>query len=434
MARRVYQTVAVKKVSVEQVLASVAEGPVQAGVDIGKEVLVTVLRDRAGKFAKGWKTRQPGELRALVGVLAEVARRRPLVVAMESTGTYGDALRQALADAGVTVQRVSGKAVKDYAEIFDGVPSNHDGKDAAILAELAAIGKGRAWPYQPRSAWEGQLARWVGWLDTQQQIQQMWLGRLEGLLARHWPEATRLLKLSSATLQRALVEYGDPQRLAADAEAAARLRRWGGRFLEEAKVTALVEAARTTVGVRMTEEDRQQLQVYAGEALQTAREIRRAERALEQLAPEDETVQRQAAVVGVTTACVLRVAVGNVQAYASGEAYRKALGLNLKERSSGKYQGKLKLTKRGPSLARRWLHFAALRILQKPPVRGWFEAKKARDGGQGLKAVIGVTRKLALALYAVGARGEPFELERLFANRQRPPRTRAGRRLETSTR
>ncbi|MEN6493037.1 MAG: hypothetical protein ABFD16_01985 [Thermoguttaceae bacterium] len=76
MARRVYQTVAVKKVSVEQVLASLAEGPVEAGVDIGKEVLVTVLRDRAGKFAKGWKTRQPGELRALVGVLAEVARRR----------------------------------------------------------------------------------------------------------------------------------------------------------------------------------------------------------------------------------------------------------------------------------------------------------------------------------------------------------------------
>ncbi len=434
MARRVYQTVAVKQVAVQKVLASLAEGPLQAGVDIGKEVLVTVLRDRQGKFAKAWKTRQPGELRELVRLLAEVARERPLVVAMESTGTYGDALRQALSDAGVAVQRVSGKAVKDYAEIFDGVPSNHDGKDAAILAELAAIGKGRAWAYQPRSAWEGELMRWVVWLDTHQQIAQMWQGRLEALLARHWPEATRVLKLSSVTLQRALAEYGDPKQLAADAQAADQLQRWGRQFLKATKVNALLEAATTTVGVRMTEEDRALMQTYAHEALRAKREICRARQALERLAREDETLQRQAVVVGVATACVLRVAVGDIGAYSSGGAYRKALGLNLKERSSGKYQGKLKVTKRGPSLARRWLFFAAMRVLQEPPVRRWFEAKKARDGGQGLKAVIGVMRKLALALYAVGAQGATFEARRLFPGRRRPQPKATGKRRSTTTR
>lgn len=419
MAKRVYQTVAVKKVAPEKVLASLAEGAVQAGSDIGKEVILTVLRDSRGKFSKAWKTQQPSELRELVGLLAEVGRHRPLVVAMESTGTYGDAFRQALSDAGVTVQRVSGKAVKDYAEIFDGVPSNHDGKDAAIIAELAALGKGRAWPYRPAGVWEGELANQVEWLDAQQQIQQMWLGRLEGLLARHWPEATRLLELSSVTLHRALAHYGGPEELDADAEAAARLRRWGGKFLEEKKVASLLESARTTVGVRTTEQDRRRMQGYAEEALKAHREICRAKRALKQLAEKDEALQRQAAVVGTATACVLRVAVGCVREYASGGAYRKAFGLNLKERSSGKYQGKLKLTKRGPSLARRWLFFAALRLLQKPPVRGWYEAKKARDGDQGLKAVIGVMRKLALALYAVGARGAEFEPARLFPGRLR---------------
>src|SRR5262249_54793102 len=49
-------------------------------------------------------------------------------VAMESSGTYGDALRQALGDNGIEVQRVNGKAAHDYAEVFDGVPSQHDGK------------------------------------------------------------------------------------------------------------------------------------------------------------------------------------------------------------------------------------------------------------------------------------------------------------------
>ena len=31
------------------------------------------------------------------------------------------------------------KTVSDYSEIFDGVPSQHDGKDAAMIAELVAI-------------------------------------------------------------------------------------------------------------------------------------------------------------------------------------------------------------------------------------------------------------------------------------------------------
>lgn len=309
--------------------------------------------------------------------------------------------------------------MKDYAEIFDGVPSNHDGKDAAIIAELAALGKSRAWPQRALDEWEGELARWVEWLDVHQEIHQMWLGRLEGLLARHWPEATRLLQLSSRTLQRALAEYGDPRRLAEDSEAAARLRRWSGPFLAENKVAALVESARTTVGVRMTAADRSRLQSYAEEALRAKLEVRLAERALKKLAPRNEALLRQASVVGVVTACVLRVAMGCVCAYSSGGAYRKAMGLNLKERSSGKYQGKLKISKRGPSLARRWLFFAALRILQRPPVRGWFEAKKARDGDLGLKAVIGVMRKLPLALHAVGAGGQAFDLARLFPGRLR---------------
>src|ERR671923_11741 len=64
------------------------------------------------------------------------------------------ALSQALADAGVVVERVSGKAAHDYAEVFDGVPSQHDSKDAAVVAELAALGKAAPWPYGCRPAWE----------------------------------------------------------------------------------------------------------------------------------------------------------------------------------------------------------------------------------------------------------------------------------------
>ena len=84
----------------------------------------------------------------MIALVKRMSAGRKLVVAMESSGTYGDALRQALADAKIAVQRVSGKAAHDYAEVFDGVPSQHDGKDAAVVAELAALGKAKPWAYQ----------------------------------------------------------------------------------------------------------------------------------------------------------------------------------------------------------------------------------------------------------------------------------------------
>ena len=43
--------------------------------------------------------------------------------------------------------RVSNKASHNYAEIFDGVPSQHNGKDAAVVAELAGLGKAQPWEY-----------------------------------------------------------------------------------------------------------------------------------------------------------------------------------------------------------------------------------------------------------------------------------------------
>ena len=181
------------------------------------------------------------------------------MIAMESTGTYGDALRQALTDAKLTVHRVSGKAVHDYAEIFDGVPSQHDGKDAAMVAELAAMGKSSPWPYQSPTEFDQELRYWVERMDIQQRIEMLWLGRLEALLARHWPEATRYLELNSETLLQILAEYGGPAALVADADAAKRLKGWGGLFLKSEKIERFVQVSASSVGVRQTAVDRRRM-------------------------------------------------------------------------------------------------------------------------------------------------------------------------------
>jgi transposase len=415
MKSKSYRSASVKDMKVNEVILRLAEGPVWAGLDVGKGHTMVVIRDAQGTTLRPWKVRQPDEIGVIAERLKELSRHRPLVVAMEPTGTYGDALRQALDDAGLAVHRVSPKSTSDYAEVYDGVPSQHDGKDAAVVAELAAIGKSRPWPIGPTVY--GAMLHEVQWMDTQQDILQLWLGRLEALLARHWPELTTLLELNSPTLLRILAEYGGPQAMCQDSQATPRLRGWSRALLKPEKIAAVLESARSTRGVRMQSADCDFVQRCARAALAARKEIQQVQNSLEKRAAGDEVVQRVGQAVGMVTACVLFATVGNPRDYSCGEAYRKALGLNLKERSSGKHKGHLKITKRGPSIARRWLYFSALRMVQQPAVKPWYERKKNQDQQRGGKGVVAVMRKLSLAVYAV-ARGATFDAARLFPGRK----------------
>jgi transposase len=415
MSKKAYAATRVNHVEVAKLLDGRGAVAVTVGIDVGKYELLAVGRWADGRFTRPWRVQNPNEIGALVALLEQLRAGRKLVVALEPSGTYGDALRQALADRGFAVERVGTKAAHDYAEVFDGVPSQHDGKDAAVVAELAALGKSSPWVYQPADAWQQELAYQVAWLVGQRQVLALWQGRLEGLLARHWPEATRVLKLSSGTLLRVLAHYGSAQALAADPQAAAQLARWGGRFLDAAKVAALLAGARSSVGVRPGEWETRQVQDYAAQALQARQQAARAQRRLCVLARGHPVLEAQGKVVGLATACVLWVSTGDPRNYVAAAAYRKAMGLNLVERSSGTYQGELHLSKRGSARSRQWLYFAVLRLVQRAGVRGWYEAKKAQQPAEAKRVLVALMRKLALALYHVGVHHEAFDARRLFA-------------------
>ena len=415
MKREAYRAINVKCVLIESLVADKADMAAVVGIDISKSEFFAVLRWSDGRFERPWKAENSEEIPDLIHRLQPLAEGRSLTIAMESTGTYGDALRQALTDAKLSVHRVSGKAVHDYAEIFDGVPSQHDGKDAAIVAELAALGKSSPWPYEPPAEFDQELEYWVKRADTQQRIEMIWLGQLEAMLARHWPEATRYLELNSETLLQVLMAYGGPAGLAADPRAAKRLRSWGGSFLDEEKIARFVQVAGSSVGVRQTAIDRRRMEECARAAWTAKHEVQKASATVEKLAQGHTILARMAAVVGWMTACVLWIFLGNPAKYHCAEAYRKAMGLNLKERSSGRHKGKLKITKRGPGAVRRWLFFAAMRWVQKPDVVDWYTAHKDRHPKGGTLALVAVMRKLALGLHPVAVGGESFDAKRLFS-------------------
>lgn len=417
-----YSLVAVKQISIPSIVAVRSGQACIVGVDVAKRELVACAYWPDRSFDRPWRIESPGEIGWLVQSLKELSLHCPLVVAMESSGTYGDVLRQTLGDQGIEVRRVSSKAVKDHAETFDGVPSQHDGKEAAVIAELCWMGKSAAWPWQERDETDQALRYWIRKLDTAQRLKQVYCGKLESLLARHWPEAFGLLKQSGPTLTAALLRWGDPRELARDRQAPGILQGFGGHYLSAEKIQRVIAAAGSTLGVRMNAWQVREMREVAGAIVQRRQEVAACKKELRKLTWDHAVIQAQKPAVGLVTACVLWMCLGDVRNYSSAAAYRKAMGLNLKERSSGAYKGKLSLSKRGQRLARKWLYFSALRWLREPAVKRWVEAKKQRDGGKGAKAVVGVMRRLALAAYHVGKHGLEFDAARLFPGVRRSRR------------
>ena len=415
MVRKAYQAKDVNRVSLDQISEDRKGVGLRVGCDVAKHWIMVVLRWSDKRFERPWKVGNPDELIVFRNLLQKLNEGREMVVALESTGTYGDALRQALSDVSLTVHRVSSKAASDYAETFDGVPSQHDGKDAAVIAELSAIGYSVAWPYVPLAAADQELAYWVDRMDIRQKTLSICMGRVEALLARHWPEATSTLPLRRSTLWQILKHYGGPGELALDPQADERLARWGGHFLGAETRAKILQAARTTVGVRQTAFDARQLREYAADGWDARQEILRCKRALERLARENPVLTAQAEAVGLATACVLWVHLGKPDDYHCAAAYRKAMGLNLKERSSGRYQGHLKISKRGSAIVRRWLYFAAMRLVYRhAPIAAWYQRQKEQHGDRAKRALIGVMRRLALALYCIAVEKTPFDASRVF--------------------
>ena len=390
-----YSLVDVNRISVESIISARKGQKLIVGVDVAKQELIACLYWPDRTFDRPWRIESPEQIRLFIEMLKELSLRCPLVVAMESSGTYGDVLRQALSDNGLQVKRVSSKAVKDHAETFDGVPSQHDGKDAAVIAELCWMGKGTTWPWKERPEEDQAMRFWIRRLDTAQRIKQVYCGKLESLLARHWPEVFGMLNQSGPTLTRSLARWGNPRELANDPRAHEILKGFGGHYLGDEKIRRVIAAAGSTLGVRMNPWQVRELKAVANAIVKRQKRVNACKRQLRKLAKRHPTIQAQTPVVGLTTACVMWMCLGDVRNYGSAAAYRKAMGLNLKERSSGKYKGRLSLSKRGQRLVRKWLYFSALRWLREPAVKQWVARKKQRDAGKGGKAVVGVMRRLA---------------------------------------
>ena len=408
MKKHNYRTKKVNDINWPQLRDQFAGQALVFAVDVAKEQQFALLSNPELSESVLMQWNHLEQTAELINELKQL--NTPITVVMESTSTYGDAMRYQFRQAGFTIHQACAKRVHDAKEIYDGVPSLHDAKAAWLIARLYKEGLTKPWHELDDK--ERELNAYRREYELHQSQHERNQNRLEAFLSRHWPEVLLLLALDSVTLESLLIDYGSPEQIAANAEQAAKdMRRWGKSCLSLEKIDAIIHSAATTLGQPCIEAERHYLQALAEELRHSRKQAKNAKQALEAVVKAEPGLKEMGLTIGMVTTAILIGLHLDPRHFGCARSYLKALGLNLKEKSSGQDHGKLTLTKRGSALARKYLYFAALRLIKSDPVvSAWYRSKV--DPRAKSKTVIAFMRKLAKALWHV-ARGQRFDASKL---------------------
>ncbi|WP_330217412.1 IS110 family transposase [Paenibacillus mucilaginosus] len=338
-----------------------------------------------------------------------------VVVGMESTGHYWFNIANWLVGQGIDVALVNPMTTKRNKENRDNSPSKSDPKDALVIAD--AVSRGFYTPFAPkdeafrrirvmvtnREHWvvksgriKNRIHRWldIRFPEYRQAFDDIFSDRSLATL-RRFPAPSDILQLTSEQMVQIWSEY---------------MTRPGGERGKN-KALELQSLARHSVGdTSALEEDKWELRHLIEEYERIRRIIDEADQMIEKALPEipcSDLIRSVGASVPATAA-ILAFG-GDLRKLSHGKQLLRKAGLNLAERSSGKYKGQIKLTKRGNSLLRKHLYFTVFHLLS---FNGAFQAMhvhntevKRMTKMQSMMKLIG---KLARILVALAREGQAF--------------------------
>ncbi len=344
---------------------------------------------------------------------------------MESTGHYFWNLAHWLRAHGVEVVIVNPATTKRNKENRDNTPSKSDPKDALVIADV--VSRGYYTPYQPGDEVYQRLRILVGnrehWVVDATRIK----NRIARWLDIRFPEYHTLwddlFGVRSLATLRSFPAPADLTGLSPEQVIQAwghHIRRPGGRR-GMAKAVQLLQRARESVGlVTGLAEDRVELVHLLDTYDHIQQIITDADRQIEALVadlPYAESLQSVGMPAPAAAAIVAYA--GDLRQYDHGNQLMRKAGLNLAERSSGKYIGKVRLSKRGSALLRKHLYYAVIYLIAQNPT---FQALHAHNVHvkkmAKMKSVMKLIGKLARILVTLchqNARFMPDKVQRAIA-------------------
>ena len=405
------------KFSISPKAEMVNEKTLIVAVDLGKNSHMGYCRAPDGREVKPFRfdTNRKGFdfLRSTVqSAMAKYGLERA-VLGFESTSCYGEPLRDFFMDKpGVVLVQVNPAHVKKMKEVTDNSPNKTDKKDPRVIAQLISMGNFLTCIIPEGAPAELRVLSQARDSQVTSRVQRS--NRLQDLVYKIFPEFSSVIKDPlSRTGRYLLSEYPAPgQIVSLGLERLTQIMREKSRGkLGSNQAQRLWEAAQISVGVK------QGVESVCLEIKLLLEQIEGIEKAIEQieaqLLPWLEQVpysKRLLSIPGigpVTVAGIIGETAG-LERYSRQKALLKLAGLNLYEISSGKHQGERHISKRGRSLLRRLLFFAALNTVRKNGIMRRTYQEMVGRGMKKIKALVAISKKLLQIMYALARDNQDY--------------------------
>jgi len=392
------------------------------GIDVAKHTHVARILFPDGSESKpfGFSNDRRGfeDFRAWVFSYKGKAENGSIIVGLESTGHYWEPLAFYLDNVpGIRIVQVSPKHVKKTKEVYDNSPGKTDSKDAGVITMLIRMGR-----FQRLVLPRGHFAELRCYARLREQmIVDLGVKRniLHSLIDLVFPEYGSIFKkVVSKTSLYVLKHYTTPEGIvrAGLKNISTALYTASHGKLSQACAERLIETASTTIGLK----DGIEGIVFA---------IRSTVSAIERIQKEITTIEKELVFalskipyaikllsipgVGKISVSVILGETGDLQRYRKAEELIKLAGLNLFEISSGMHQGQRHISKRGRSLLRKCLFFAALRTVKAGGAfRGVYLRLTKMNQMHKTKALVAISKKILRVFFAIVRDGVGYQASR----------------------
>lgn len=330
---------------------------------------------------------------------------RRVIIGFESTGSYGEPLIHYLAKKQVKLVQVNPFHTKRVKELDDNSPHKTDRKDPRVIADIIQLGHFLSLVV-PRGL-QAELRRLSNARERAITIRTSQINRLQHLVGIIFPEFLTIIKdVNSKTAMHLLSRYKIPEDIVSLgyerlAKVLKRVSR--GRFSFSC-AQSLVSAAKNSVGITEgIESITMEIKYIIQEIASTNAFIKHIEEQMKHYLKYIRYSQYLLSIkgIGIVTIGGIIGEIGEFGSFHSQKALLKLAGLNLFEISSGIHQGIRRISKRGRTLLRKLLFYAAINLIRKGGILHDYYKRLISRGMIRMKAVIAVMRKLLRIMSAL---------------------------------
>ena len=385
------------------------EGTLIATVDIGLNSNVGYCTTMDGRSTKSFRFDNTREGFDKFWSMTIASKNRfgcdEVIVGYESTGPYAEPLVHYLANKQAKIVQVNPMHTKKMKEVQDNSPLKTDDKDPRVIADIIRLGRVLTIIVPEGDA--AYLRRLTNARERHVGEQTALLNQLQQLVFLIFPEFKTVFKdIKGKTAQYLLKRYTTPERIGAlckrtlAKEMWKRSRGWFGILDAE----SLIGLAQGTVGIQeglagMVMDIRHiLLQLEAEKQFISEIEV--------EMTATLERIPYSARLLSIKGLGIVSVAgligeVGDFSKFSTRSEIMKLAGLDLYEISSGKRKGQRRISKRGRSLLRKILFYAAIQMIRKNGIMSEYYARLTGRGMERMRALIAVSRKLLGIIHAM---------------------------------